>query len=343
VIGDAPQFVTTDDAWLNGWRGASVFEVRGASLDYLAPLADWRRSGRTIHLPGTVLPGFRDSHVHLGLIDAAALAFGGVSRVVDLGWEPTVAAQWMTREDVSVEIVGAFLTAPGGYPSGSRWTPDGSCLFISTPDEAAAAIAKMKELGAAMIKIALNSDVGPVFSFNLLEAVVALAHAVSLPVVAHAQGVGQASRAARAGVDLLAHTPWSERVSDDELAFAAKRCAWISTLDIHGWGQHGHDYDIAVDNLGRFAALGGRVIYGTDLGNGPLPVGINPREIEGLLAAGLSRDAVIASMTPGSPSFSVGRRFSWIPGPRPGDSREFAEWVSTARVVSTTDIEETVA
>ena len=338
-----PRFVTTDDAWLDGWRGASVFEVRGASLDYLAPVEGWHGTGRMIRLPGTVLPGFRDSHVHLGLIDAAALAPGGLARVVDLGWDPTLAARWMTRDDVSVEIVGAFLTSPGGYPSRSSWAPEGSCLFISTPDEAAAAITKMKELGAAMIKIALNSDAGPVFSFILLEAIVALAHAVSLPVVAHAQGVGQASRAARAGVDLLAHTPWSERVSDDELAFAAKRCAWISTLDIHGWGQFGHDYDIAVDNLERFAALGGRVIYGTDLGNGPLPVGINPREIEGLLAAGLSRDAVIASMTPGSPSFSVGQRFSWIPGPRAEEAREFAEWISSASVVSATDIEETFA
>lgn len=343
MSGDAPLFVTTDDAWLNGWRGASVFTVCGASLDYLAPLESWHGTESTIHLAGTVLPGFRDSHVHLGLIDAAALAAGGVSRVVDLGWEPTLAAQWMTRDDVSVEIVGAFLTAPGGYPSRSSWPPDGSCLFISTPDEAAAAIVKMKDLGAAMIKIALNSDVGPVFSFNLLEAIVALAHAVSLPVVAHAQGTGQASRAARAGVDLLAHTPWSERQSDDELAFAAKRCTWISTLDIHGGGQYEHDYDIAVDNLGRFAALGGRVIYGTDLGNGPLPVGINPREIEGLLAAGLSRDAVIASMTPGSPSFSVGQGFSWIPGPRAGDASETAEWISSATVVSTKRIEETFA
>jgi imidazolonepropionase-like amidohydrolase len=343
VTADAPLFVTTDEAWLGGWRGASVFEVRGASLDYLAPLENWHGTGRTIHLPGTVLPGFRDSHVHLGLIDAAALAPGGLARVVDLGWEPALAARWMTRDDVSVEIVGAFLTAPGGYPSRSSWAPDGSCLFISTPEDAAAAITKMKELGAAMIKIALNSDVGPVFSFTLLEAIVALAHAVSLPVVAHAQGAGQASRVARAGVDLLAHTPWSERISDAELAFAAERCAWISTLDIHGWGQYGDDYNIAVDNLKRFAALGGRVIYGTDLGNGPLPVGINPREIEGLLAAGLSRDAVIASMTPGSPSFSVGRRFSWIPRPRVGDASETAEWISSARVISTTDIEETFA
>jgi hypothetical protein len=54
--------------------------------------------------------------------------------------------------------------------------------------------------------------------------------------------------------------------------------AWVSTLDIHGYGTPSADQDRAVDNLARFRAAGGRVLYGTDLGNGPLPPTLNLRE-----------------------------------------------------------------
>jgi hypothetical protein len=51
-----------------------------------------------------------------------------------------------------------------------------------------------------------------------------------------------------------------------------------------------------VDNLAAFHAAGGRVLYGTDLGNGPLPVGLNLREVALLRLAGLDDDAVLAAL-----------------------------------------------
>jgi imidazolonepropionase-like amidohydrolase len=341
VTSKARPLITTDEAWVDGWRGPSVFELRDASLHYLSPLADLRGTRETIHLPGTVLPGFRDSHVHLGLVDAAELLRGGLARVFDLGWEPARAARWKDPADLEVEIVGGFLTPPGGYPSRSSWAPEGSCRFISIPDEAAAAIEEMRGLGASMIKIVLNSDAGPVWSDELLAEVVSLAHARSLPVVAHAQGRGQAVRAARAGVDLLAHTPWSERLADDDIALLAARCRWISTLDIHGWGRYGGDYGIALDNLRRFAAAGGVVLYGTDLGNGPLPAGINRREIAALVDAGLGLAAIVGSLASGPvlPGATLGPRLSWIAGPRAADAHDAAEWISSVEVLSVSGLE----
>ena len=58
----------------------------------------------------------------------------------------------------------------------------------------------------------------------------------------------------------------------------------MSTLDIHGYGTPTAEQDRAVDNLSRFRAAGGRVLYGTDLGNGPLPPVLKLRELQ-LLAA----------------------------------------------------------
>ena len=59
--------------------------------------------------------------------------------------------------------------------------------------------------------------------------------------------------------------------------------AWMSTLDIHGYGEGGAAFEIAADNLARFSARGGTVLYGTDLGNGPLPAGLNGRELAALV------------------------------------------------------------
>lgn len=245
---------------------------------------------------GLTLPPFCDSHVHLGLIDRSLLAAGGIGRVLDLGWDPRIAQGWLASADVEVQIAGPLLAAPGGYPLASGWAPDAAVRQIPDAATAAVAIADVEKLGATVVKITLNSEAGPVFDDELLEAVVALARARRLPVVAHAQGRGQAERALNAGVDCLAHAPWSETLSDDIINRMAARMSWISTLDIHGWGQYGADFTRAMDNLTRFAARGGAVHYGTDLGNGPLPVGLNRRELVALADAGLGASALLESL-----------------------------------------------
>jgi imidazolonepropionase-like amidohydrolase len=333
----APSFVVCDEAWVDGWVGPSAFEVRNDRLAYVGAAGSVDASASLIRVPGTILPGFRDSHVHLGLIDGAALVTGGISRVLDLGWDPDLAASWKKDAgDLEVDIVGALLTAPGGYPSTSSWAPRSASRFVANADDAAAAVADMRTIGASMIKIALNSEAGPVWSDDLLAVVVAAAHEAGLSVVAHAQGAGQAVRAVAAGVDALAHTPWTERVSEADLAAMATRCTWLSTLDIHGWGNYGDAYGIALDNLRRFIAAGGRVLYGTDLGNGPLPVGLNRRELDGLVSAGLGLDQLVTALTPGSPAPS-GERFTWT-AEAPTGAQDAAQWLASATVTPVTDL-----
>ena len=344
----------------------------------------------------TVLAGFLDAHVHLALIDPSPLVRGGIARVLDLGGWPSPSENHSPSLTVPVEIprhtgqvrpegsnsaheaeaslpeiafARQFLTAPGGYPVRQEWTPPGSVAEIATVSDAVAAVDAQLAAGASVVKIALNSDAGPVLGSTLLAAIVTRAHALDREVVAHAQGRGQAARAYAAGVDALAHTPFSERLPDDLVSRMARSMTWISTLDIHGWGDPTDEFAVASDNLRRFHRAGGRVLYGTDLGNGPLPVGLNRREIEALLSVGLAPDEILTALTGGglgrtrtrqirtpsqsppqspppsqsasqSPSPSPSPSPSFIPGARPGDPSAFVDWLCAARAVSRLELED---
>ena len=82
----------------------------------------------------------------------------------------------------------------------------------------------------------------------------------------------------------------------------------------------------AVGNLRQFLSYGGSVRYGTDLGNGPLPPGVNPREIRLLQSAGLSPAEILTSM--------AGPGVTWIPGGLDLHPARFADVLATARVIS---------
>jgi hypothetical protein len=310
------------------------------------------------HLPGTVFPGFTDHHVHLGLVhpglaDAPALQGHGLAEVHDLGWIPGEMAKWTARSRVpgsglpEIRFAGAFLTAPGGYPAGRSWAPEGSWREVASASDASRAVAEQWTAGASFIKLVLNSEVGPVPEAQVVRAVVDSAHEAGLPVVAHAQGAGQAQRAFEAGVDRLAHTPWTELLADSLIAAMAGTMTWISTLDIHGWGSPTADWERAVENLRRFVLAGGTVRYGTDLGNGPLPQGLNRRELMALAVAGLGRAQIIGAL---APAWSAGypvRRISWTPEPPPAEARRapeaLADWLLSTRVLAAVDILEEFA
>lgn len=305
------------------------------------------RTGRALidqhWIEGTILPGFCDSHVHLGLVDAAKLVPHKIARVIDLGWDPDVSQHWpgaMDADGLGVDIAGAILTAHGGYPSSSAWAPAGAARAISGADDAQSAIADILRLGGRVAKIALNSEVGPVWPDELLERIVSIAHGSGLSVVAHAQGIGEAERALVAGVDALAHTPWTETLSDELLRRMAGRMSWISTLDIHGWGSYGTDFDRAIGNLERFASFGGRVHYGTDLGNGPLPTGLNNRELIALSATLTRSDSVVESLGGFLPPRETPRTASFIPGPAYDHSLNIVDWLCTSVVLPLTHLKE---
>lgn len=255
------------------------------------------------HPDGVIVGGFTDHHVHLQLVDHTLLAGSRLGRVVDLGGNPRFVSLRSLDDQShirrpSIEFAGAFLTSPGGYPSDRSWAPEGSFREIESRADAEAAVAEMADAGATRIKVASNSTAGPVFDDDLFRAIVELAAARGLPVVAHAEGPGQAQRAARLGANALAHAPFTERLADDEIAEQAASVSWISTLAIHD----GAARDTAVDNVRRFHAAGGAVLYGTDMGNGPTPVDLNPRELDALREAGVDGDDLLRALAPVDPA-----------------------------------------
>jgi imidazolonepropionase-like amidohydrolase len=251
---------------------------------------------------GFLMPAAADRHVHIELSDPVAVLRRGVTAVRDLAWpsdrifDLAEASELPSFHGPLVRATGPMLTARGGYPTRSSWAPPGTGRELDGPEDAAAAVADLAALGAAAIKVSLNVDEGPTPTDAELTTICEAAHAADLPVTAHAQGAGQVERALGAGVDELAHAPWTQRLSDDVVAACAARMRIVSTLDTLGRGRPSPLLDVALDNLRRFVAAGGVVAYGTDLGNGPVPPGIHTRELQLLRQAGLGTEAVLEAL-----------------------------------------------
>lgn len=249
----------------------------------------------------TVLPGFIDAHVHIGFADPLDVARAGVLTVRDLAWPPDdifPLAEASRGDDFPgprILAAGTMITAPGGYPTRAAWAPEGTGAPISTKEAAEQAVRSNVERGAAVIKIALNPPVGPTLSLELLRAVVESAHAAGLRVTGHIYGLNELEKALDAGVDELAHMLMSpERIPAPMLQRMVEQgVAIVPTLSV----RTGSDRLIAIDNLRRFREMGGRVVYGTDLGNeGPKP-GIDRTEVNAMAEAGMSALEIVRSAT----------------------------------------------
>lgn len=291
---------------------------------------------------GTVFPLFGDAHVHLGLVDPSGLPATGIGRVLDTGWSLPAQQEWAAGSitGLDVDFAGNFLAAPGGYPSDRSWAPEDATVFVSDPEQA---VATQVAAGARAIKITLNADAGPVHSDEVLAQLVTATQQRGLTPVIHAEGAWQAERAISTGSVVLAHTPFTEILSDELIRFAAAtNVGWMSTLDIHGYGTYSDAFDVACANLRRFIAAGGTVFYGTDLGNGPLPLGINVRELTALQACGMTPLQISESLTSWwetKNDLTSPTRVSFISEISEGSSADFCTWLATARIVETTEVE----
>ncbi len=331
---DAPPAVfRVADAWRGEWMGPSLVRRGGGTLHYVGPSTTADPAG-VVDLPGVLLPGFTDHHVHVQLHPADALeplAAGGLSRVIDLGGDPDVLAVLAEPDPfaAALEFAGAFLTAPGGYPSDRAWAPDNSWREVSSADDAELAVAEQVAAGASRIKIALNAEAGPVWDDALLAEVVAEIRAAGLPVVAHAEGAGQAARAIAAGVDVLAHAPFSEVLAAALVEQAiAQGQRWVSTLAIHEPAERA----FAIENVRAFRAAGGELLYGSDLGNSApdgaeQPLGLNSAELTALVEAGLDETAVLRALVGGFGRGRWKKRVSWM-STRPATPLDLVDAVS---------------
>lgn len=255
-----------------------------------------------VDLPGVLLmPGFIDAHVHIEFFEPSALLAGGITTARDLAWPPDRIFALVERsreagfDGPEVVAAGPMITAPGGYPTRAGWAPEGTGLEVASPEEGRAAVDRVAALGPSVIKVALNPPVGPTLDLETLQAVVEQAHSRGLKVTGHVFGLDELEKALDAGMDELGHMLMStEKIPDAVIErMVAQEVRVVPTLSI----RFRRDQKVAIDNLQRFIAAGGEVIYGTDLGNGGPQPGIDPREIAGMEKAGMESLDIIRSAT----------------------------------------------
>lgn len=300
---------------------------------------------------GTTLPLLHDHHVHLHLTDTRAIVAGGIAAVLDLGGDPFELVRRPRAGIPRVRYAGAFLTAPGGYPVGRSWAPPATVREIANASSAPGvaggartAVDEQADAGAAVIKVTLNATAGPVLDPDTLAVIVAVAHERGLPVVAHVEGEQMTRRALDAGIDVLAHAPFSEPLDAAliDRAVAAGQL-WISTLTIHGERER----EQALANVRAFAAAGGRVLYGTDLGNGDQHAGVSEAELAALHEAGVRGSALVAALTDAWPAADIGEGAldgppsgisTFVPGAAPYAADGIPAWLARARIVPSEEL-----
>jgi imidazolonepropionase-like amidohydrolase len=252
----------------------------------------------------TLLPGFIDAHVHLGLCRPRRVLAGGVTTCRDLGWpERRIFA---LRDILGADpasgpcllAAGPIITAPGGYPSRAGWGPRGTAREVGSDHEAAGAVRDLAARGAAVIKIAQEPRSGPCLDAGVVQAIVQAAHGAGLRVTSHLGSLEELDVALAAGVDELAHGLWSnEEISSSQLdRMIAAGMTVVPTLHIDPSA-------VRIENLRRFLDAGGRVIYGTDMGNSGPPQGIDVAELTLMVRAGMTPLAVLASGTSRAASY----------------------------------------
>lgn len=265
-----------DGARIAGAEVASV-TLRG---DRIAAVGEGEEAGVAYDLTGRWLaPAFIDAHVHLAYYPAGDdLARGGVAGAVD--WAAPLKS--MGDRPIRVAWAGPIITAIEGYPT-QGWGRNGYGLEVADASAGRAAVAQVQAAGASVVKVSVGAG-GPDLSDEALAAIVAEAHTRGMLVGVHALSDSDARRAAGAGCDILVHAPVAALSKETVQAWAGK--AVIPTISAFG----------GVDSTRQLREAGATVLYGTDFGN-TRALGVSPREIEGMLDAGMTGAQILAAGT----------------------------------------------
>ena len=256
-------------------------EIQAGVIVNLAPsLPEPPASANQVDLAGAyILPPFIDSHVHLvpefgeaqvgfGQTELArAGVIGGVDMSVPIGELPHYTDYWLGAGPMIGLSDGLF-----GIP--------GLTTPITTPGDATAAVDQAYGAGARVIAVDVNEDINDA----ALSALVARAHEHGLPVAAREVGSVRMGRAAAAGADILANTPFAP-MSEGAVQYWSTR-AVVSTQSV--WGGEFN----TMENLQRLYTAGTTILYGTDLGLQDVR-GIEQFELNLLQGAGMTNQEVL--------------------------------------------------
>jgi imidazolonepropionase-like amidohydrolase len=156
---------------------------------------------------------------------------------------------------------GPLVTAVGGYGS----------YPVASPTDAATKISQLIDLGADLIKIAIEDNLQgrqwPLLPMAEIEAIVTTAHGRGKPVSAHISRSKHLEMAVEAGVDDVAHMVIDYLPESLIQEMIEQDMYWIPTLELWQGVSEYHSLDwitTAKNNLRRFVQAGGKVAIGTD-------------------------------------------------------------------------------
>lgn len=276
-----------------------------------------------------LLPGLFDLHTHwtpnttpaeLPQIANRYIA-AGVSTVNDFHQAPEAYAprrKWLGTIATPDVRFAARMSTPLGH--GANWADENTTRWVNSPAAARAAVRAVAVYKPDLIKAFTdgwrygNAPDNSGMNEETLTALVDQAHKQGLPVFTHTVTVKRAKEAARAGVDVIAHSILDQRV-DDELVRLMREhgTAYLPTLAIYlpervdGSGKtrlrpealknRKRNFANALHNVKALHDAGVPVVVGTDAGMTGTPHGTSTlRELELLVDAGLSAsDALIAA------------------------------------------------
>jgi imidazolonepropionase-like amidohydrolase len=305
VAFDGDRFATSYAAGIKGDKVAFVGEQEDAPADAL--VLDFGNA--------TILPGIIDLHVHMdqGFLSSDAVR-SGLTSVRDVG---SPIEELPPEDSVTGEVryftAGPILSPPKG--AAVRWHPDVTKVVTSVR-HARENVAHLANDGVSVIKVYLEPgprNQFPLFSRPVLNSIVKTAHSEDLKVTAHVTGDRGVKLGLATGVDEFAHMPC------EWLGMALWRKVVERNIPIVGTLHVREDCAGTLDNAKAFVELGGRLLYGTDIGNAGIPYGLDPHELELMEESGLPVDQVLANATAEAGTFLPERLLGQLRAGAPAD------------------------
>ncbi len=273
----------------------------------------------------TILAGFWNSHVHFferkwensvaipareleQQVEAMTTRYGftSVFDIASTGNNTRSIRDRIERGELRgprIRTTGEAIVAPGAVPPPNVLRMLGNMVStnreVSNPDQAGAAARALLTAGSDGIKIHLQRPIPEA----AIQAAVEEAHRAGKPVFVHPSTAADVLMAARAGVDVLAHTTpfsaWDVTVVvpallENRVAITPTLALWRSAMRHDRVSVQEAAVKAALAQLRAWTAAGGIVLFGNDLG----AVEYDPSEEYALMAqAGMNFRQILASLT----------------------------------------------
>lgn len=251
-----------------------------------------------------VLPGIINAHVHDSYCRRNVRRWlkAGITCVRDLG--PHIKGDFIEARNIlnsdlrNSRIVAAtpLITTKKGYGG----------YTVCSPQHARDKVLDFINRGVDIIKVSIEDKLEgkewPVISAEEVKAIVDAAHSKGIRVSAHVTHARNIRIAADAGVDDIAHMVVEELEDDVILEVIKKNIYWIPTLELWNGVSKMHRLNwcaVAMQNLGKFYKLGGKIAFGNDFGGYrcKFDKGFPVNEFRLMKGAGMSNSDIILSAT----------------------------------------------